>query len=69
MVYPISVIEGNNGRLSAILNSIELNIFRVHSPLKPHILFFSIYGVAIFSSFHDIPQNILIGYTYVINKA
>ena len=38
----------------------------MHLLLKPHIFFYS-NGVAILSGFHDIPQNILIGYTDVIN--
>ena len=51
---------------SAILNLIKSKFVRVHPPLKSHILFYS-NGVAILSGFHDIPQNILIGYTDVIN--
>ena len=34
--------------------------------LKPYNLFYS-NGVAILSSFHDIPQNISVGFTDVIN--
>ena len=40
----------------------------MHPPLKPEILFYS-NGLAILSSFHDIPQHILIEFrcTNVIN--
>ena len=39
----------------------------MHPLLKPHNLFYS-NGVAILSGFHDIPQNISVGFTDVINK-
>ena len=57
----------NNGRLAAILNLDELNFFNLMHPLlKPHNLFYS-NGVAILSGFHDIPQNLSVGFTDVIN--
>ena len=56
----------NNGRLPAILNLIKEKFVRVQPPLKPHILFCSS-GLAIFSGFHDIPQNVSIVYINVIN--
>ena len=56
----------NNGRLAAILNLDELNFFKVHPLLKPYNLF-DINGVAILSGFHDIPQNLSVGFTDVIN--
>ena len=55
-----------NGRLAAILNLDELNFFKMHPLLKPHNLFYS-NGVAILSGFHDIPQNLSVGFTDVIN--
>ena len=39
----------------------------MHPLLKPHNLFYS-NGVAILSRFHDIPQNISVGFTDVINQ-
>ena len=39
----------------------------MHPLLKPHNLFYS-NGVAILSGFHDIPQNISVGFNDVINK-
>ena len=36
-----TIIELNNGRVSAIFNSIKLKKIRVHPPLKPQILFHS----------------------------
>ena len=39
----------------------------MHSLLKPYKLFYSD-GVAILSGFHDITQNISVGFTDVINK-
>ena len=39
----------------------------MHPLLKPHNLFYS-NGVAILSSFHDIPQNLSVGFTDVINQ-
>ena len=44
------------GRLSAILNFVQLPIFRVHPLLKPCNLFYS-NGVTILSCFHDILQK------------
>ena len=38
----------------------------MHPLLKPYNLF-DIYGVAILSGFHDIPQNLSVGFTDVIN--
>ena len=38
----------------------------MHPLLKPHNLFYS-NGVAILSGFHDIPQNLSVGFTDVIN--
>ena len=40
--------------------------FKMHPLLKPHNLFYS-KGVAILSGFHDIPQNLSVGFTDVIN--
>ena len=40
----------------------------MHPLLKPHNLFYS-NGVAILSGFHDIPQNLSVGFTDVINGA
>ena len=56
----------NDGRLAAILNLDELIFFKMHPLLKPHNLFYS-NGVAILSGFHDIPQNLSVGLTDVIN--
>ena len=39
----------------------------MHPLLKPHNLFYS-NGVAILSGFHDIPQNLSVGFTDVINQ-
>ena len=39
----------------------------MHPLLKPHNLFYS-NGVAILSGFHDIPQNLSVGFTDVINS-
>ena len=50
----------------AIFNFIHLKFFKMHSLLKPHNLFYS-NGVAILSRFHDIPQNLSVGFTDVIN--
>ena len=41
-------------------------IFWMHPLLKPYNLFYS-NGVAILSGFHDIPQNISVGFTDVIH--
>ena len=38
----------------------------MHPLLKPYNLF-DINGVAILSGFHDIPQNLSVGFTDVIN--
>ena len=38
----------------------------MHPLLKPHNLFYS-NGVAILSGFQDIPQNLSVGFTDVIN--
>ena len=62
----IGPVEVNNGRWAAIFNFINLKFFKMHPLLKPHNLFYS-NGVAIFSGFHDIPQNLLVGFTDVIN--
>ena len=45
---------------------IDLKFFKMHPLLKPHNLFYS-NGVAILSGFHDIPQNLSVGFTDVIN--
>ena len=58
--------EVNNGQKAAILNFIDLKIFKMHLLLKPYNLFYS-NGVTILSDFHDIPQNISVGFTNVIN--
>ena len=53
----------DNGRLSAFLNLFRLKNFRVHPLLKPYNLCYSRpNGVAILSSFHDIPKNISVRY-------
>ena len=56
----------NNGLWAVILNFIDLKFFKMHPLLKPYNLFYS-NGVAILSGFHDIPQNISVGFTHVIN--
>ena len=45
---------------------IDLKFFKMHPLLKPHNFFYS-NGVAILSGFHDIPQNLSVGFTDVIN--
>ena len=50
----------------AIFNFIDLKFFKMHPLLKPPNLFYS-NGVAILSGFHDIPQNLSVGFTDVIN--
>ena len=50
----------------AIFNFIDLKFFKMHPLLKPYNLFYNS-GVAILSGFHDIPQNISVGFTDVIN--
>ena len=62
----IRPVEVNNGRWASILNFIDLKFFKMHPLLKPYILFYN-NGVAILSSFHDIPQNNPVGFTDVIN--
>ena len=62
----IRPVEVNNGRLAAILNCIDLKFFKMHPLLKPYNLFYS-NGVGILSRFHDIPHNISVGFTDVIN--
>ena len=52
---PIGHYSLSHGRLAAILNLVELNFFKMHSPLKPYNLFYS-NGVDILSGFHDIRQ-------------
>ena len=59
-------VEVNNGRWAAILNFINLKFLKMHPFLKPYNLFYS-NGVAILSGFHDIPQNISVGFNDVIN--
>ena len=62
----IRPVEVNNGRWAAILNFIDLKFFKMHPLLKPYNLFY-INWVAMLSGFHDIPQNISVGFTDVIN--
>ena len=45
---------------------INLKFFKMHPLLKPYNLF-DINGVAILSGFHDIPQNLSVAFTDVIN--
>ena len=61
-LYSMSCLayRGNNGRLSAILKSIELKNSNVNLPQRPHILFHS-NGLDIQ---HGLPN---IGYEKVIN--
>ena len=59
-------VKVNNGRWVAILNFIDLKFFKMYPLLKPYNLFYS-NGVAILSGFHDIPQNIPVGFTDIIN--
>ena len=67
MIFPnIGPVEVNNGRWAAIFNFINLKFFKMHPLLKSHNLFYS-NGVAIFNGFHDILQNLLVGFTDVIN--
>ena len=51
---------------AAILNFIKSNFFKMHPHLKSHISFYS-NGVAILSGFHEIPQNLSVWFTDVIN--
>ena len=44
----------------------QVKIFQDASPPETHNLFYS-NGVAILSGFHDIPQNLSVGFTDVIN--
>ena len=62
----IRPVEVNNGRQAAIFNFIDLKFFKMHPLLKPHNLFSS-NGVVILSCFHDIPQNLSVKFTDVIN--
>ena len=62
----IRPVEVNNGRSAAIFNFIDLKVFKMHPLLKPQNLFY-INGVAILSGFHDIPQNLSVGFNDVIN--
>ena len=62
----IRPVEVNNGRWAAILNFTDLKFFKMHPLLKPYNLFHS-NGVAILSGFHDIPQNISVGFINVTN--
>ena len=62
----IRPVEVNNGPQAAIFNFIDLKIFKMRPLLKPHNLFHS-NGVAILSGFYDIPQNLSVGFTDVIN--
>ena len=62
----ITTVEVNNGLWAAILNLIKLTFFKMHPLLKPYSLFYS-NSVAILSGFHDIPQNISVEFTDVIN--
>ena len=50
-----------------ILSTFFIEFFKMHPLLKPHNLFYS-NGVAILSGFHDIPQNLSVGFTDVINE-
>ena len=59
-------VEVNNSRWAAILNFIDLEFFKMHPLLKLYNLYYS-NGVAISSGFHDIPLNISVGFTDVIN--
>ena len=63
----IRPVEVNNGRWALIFNFIDLKFFKMHPLLKPHNLFYS-NGVVILSGFHDISQNLSVGFTDVINK-
>ena len=62
----IRPVEVNNGRKAAILNFINLKFVKMHPLRKPDSLFYSS-GVAILSGFHDIPQNLSVGFIDVIN--
>ena len=62
----IRPVEVNNGRWATILNFIDLKFFKMHPLLKHYNLFYS-NSVAILSGFHDIPQNISVRFTDVIN--
>ena len=65
--HNIRPAEVNNGRKVTILNLIEMKFFKMHHLLKPYNLFYS-NGVAILSGFHDIPQNISVGFTDLCYK-
>ena len=63
----IRPVEVNNGRWATILTFFfNLKFFTMHPLLKPDEFFYS-NSVAILSGFHDIPQNISVGFTDVIN--
>ena len=64
--HNIRPVEVNNGRETAILNFINFKFFKMHPLLKSYNLFYG-NGVAILSGFHDIPQNLSVGFTDVIN--
>ena len=55
MIFQKLQIKVNNGRNLAILNLIEVKIFRAYPSLKTHILFYS-NGLAIWHDFPDITQ-------------
>ena len=62
----IRPVEVNNDPWAGNLNFIDLKFFNMHPLLKSYNLFYS-NGVAILSGFHEIPQNISVGFTDVIN--
>ena len=51
--------KDNNGRMSAILNLIEKNFFRVHPSMKSHIILFHNNGLALWQGFPDITHIIV----------
>ena len=59
-------VEVNEWPIGDHFEFYRLEIFKMHPLLKPYNLFYS-NGVAILSGFHDIPQNISVGFTDVIN--
>ena len=63
----IRPVKVNNGRWATILNFINLKFFKMLSLLKTYNLFYS-NCAAILSGSHDIPQNISVGFTDVINQ-
>ena len=58
-IRPVKVYNG-------ILNFIDVKFFKMHPLLKPYNLFYS-NGLVNLSGFHDIPQNISVGFTDGIN--